>query len=669
VRFLRTSIPALLVWIAAACGSDGASSVPVEFAPTSSMLPFPTDFVFVGTDDGTLNIPVADPDDVSNPINALNDLDGFSTVAPFVVSLKENPNSTREVDGDTVVAGETVRLVEMIFDPGLGAATGVAGEVSPAEYTAVARGRSIVVIPLRPLKPKTSYLVLLSRGLRTMDGRAVGRSRDYGLSLRLQPLIDGAGNSRVEGVSDADAQLIEQFRGLTVLQVQFTSAATGVEPEDVVFTWTFRTQSIGDVLTEARKQAVARPLLVGPVGISTGDLGLGLPGFADIYVGQLQIPNYLDSSRPLTSSWRGLGGGPVTQYNPAPIETEIASIPVIMTVPNESSGKEKPEGGWPVIIYQHGITRVRTDIVAVADTFAAAGFVTIAIDMPLHGVTDPDDPFYQEGFERTFDLDLINNATFAPGADGEIDPSSTHFANLSSLLTARDNQRQATADLFTLVRSMAPLDFDEDEGADFDEDNVHIYAHSFGAMIAIPFLALDDRIATAVVAMPGGGIARMFEASPGFSPLLIGGLAQAGIFQGTPEFDQFMTAMQTVVDSADPVNYIEAAARVQPIYMMELIGKAPNNPSDQTVPNFVPTAPLSGTEPLALLGGLVPVTGDLANAGGLRAIVRYTALGKHSGHLEPANNVTIAPEMLQSAAIFFTSGGTVIDVVDPTTIE
>ena len=219
------------------------------------------------------------------------------------------------------------------------------------------------------------------------------------------------------------------------------------------------------------------------------------------------------------------------------------------------------------------------------------------------------------------------------------------------------------------MRSLGPLDFDGEEGADLDADTVHLFAHSFGAMIATPFLALDDTITSAVLAMPGGGIARLFEASPSFGPLLIGGLAAQGVFQGTPEFDQFMTLLQTVVDSADPVNYVAAAAQSQPLYMMELVGKAPNNPSDQTVPNFVPTAPLSGTEPLAMLGGLQAVTGDLSDAAGLRGIVRYTANGTHSSYLEPALNVTLAPEMLRSAVTFFVSGGTVIDVIDSSTIE
>jgi len=671
VNSLRAKLLPLLLFLAAACGGgDAPPPVPVAFAPTSAVLPFPTDFVFVGTLDGTLNIPVTDPDDISNPVNALNALDGFSTISPIAISVKDNTAENREVDGSTVIPGVTVRVFEMIFDPDLGAPVAVAGEVSTNDYTAVASGRSIVVIPLRPLKPKTSYLVLLTTGMWTSDGLRVGRSRDYNVALTTSSIIDAQGRSLVDGVSNTDAQIIEQFRPLTILHAQFAADAAGIAIKDLVLTSTFRTQSIGDVLSQVRTQAQAETLAVQSAGIDTGDLGFGLPGIADIYVGTLDVPYYLDKTNPLGNWWKGVGGSEVTQFNRSPVATETLAIPVMMTVPNAGSGHTKPDDGWPIIIYQHGITRVRTDMVAVADAFAAAGFVTIAIDMPLHGVTDDTgDPFYQPTRERTFDLDLIDNSTGAPGSDGIIDPSGTHIINLSSLLTSRDNLRQATADLFTLVKSLDEVDFDDEEGGDLDPENLHIFAHSLGAMIAIPFLAIEDTIDSAVMAYGGGGIMRLFEASESFGPLLIGGLAAAGIFQGTPEFDQFMTAAQTVVDSADCVNYIEAAAQSQPLYMMELVGKAPNNPPDLTVPNFVLTAPLSGTEPLAALAQLLPVTGDLADGNGLRAIVRYTALGTHSAYLEPANNVTIAPEIVLSATTFFATAGTVIDVVDPTTIE
>jgi hypothetical protein len=40
------------------------------------------------------------------------------------------------------------------------------------------------------------------------------------------------------------------------------------------------------------------------------------------------------------------------------IKQSDQTIPMIVTVPKGA----KPEGGWPVVIFQHGITRNRTDI-------------------------------------------------------------------------------------------------------------------------------------------------------------------------------------------------------------------------------------------------------------------------------------------------------------------
>ena len=86
----------------------------------------------------------------------------------------------------------------------------------------------------------------------------------------------------------------------------------------------------------------------------------------------------------------------------------------------------KPAGGWPVLIFEHGIGRSRADMLAVADSFADSGFVVVAIDLPLHGVTDRTSLLYASGanplyaglslpstgsIERTFDLDVVNNTT------------------------------------------------------------------------------------------------------------------------------------------------------------------------------------------------------------------------------------------------------------------
>src|SRR3546814_5220643 len=48
----------------------------------------------------------------------------------------------------------------------------------------------------------------------------------------------------------------------------------------------------------------------------------------------------------------------------------------------------------------------------------------------------------------------MNNATGAAGADGIADSSVASFINLSSLLTSRDNNRQAVSDLLTVLQSV-----------------------------------------------------------------------------------------------------------------------------------------------------------------------------------------------------------------------
>ena len=108
----------------------------------------------------------------------------------------------------------------------------------------------------------------------------------------------------------------------------------------------------------------------------------------------------------------------------------------------------EPVGGWPVLIFEHGILRNRMDMLAVADSFADSGFMVVAIDLPLHGVTDPTSLLYASGtnplysglslpatgsIERTFDLDVLNNTTGAAGPDGQIDSSGANFINLGSV--------------------------------------------------------------------------------------------------------------------------------------------------------------------------------------------------------------------------------------------
>jgi dienelactone hydrolase len=303
---------------------------------------------------------------------------------------------------------------------------------------------------------------------------------------------------------------------------------------------------------------------------------------------------------------------------------------VLVAVPNANSGQTKPAAGWPVAIFQHGITRNRTDMLAIAPTLAAAGFVTIAIDEPLHGVTNsaasPTNPFYRNQLffgtpaaglmtgERTFDLDLMDNATGASGPDGNIDSSGAWFVNLSSLITSRDNLRQAEADILHLARSVAAFDLDQNPGAltaeDIDETRIRFVGHSLGAILGTTALAIDDStIQAASLVVPGGGLGKLLDASASFGPRIAAGLAGNFVFEGTDTYETFVRFAQHLVDPGDPINYAAAANANHAIHLIEVIG-------DTVVPNNAASTcpPAADLPPLVASGPTIDAAGSAAGA-------------------------------------------------------
>jgi pimeloyl-ACP methyl ester carboxylesterase len=370
-------------------------------------------------------------------------------------------------------------------------------------------------------------------------------------------------------------------------------------------------------------------------------------------------------------------------------------MPAIVTIPRDTPSR--PVAGWPVVIFQHGITLNRTAVLTIADTLAAAGFATVAIDLPLHGFapsnTDPlralspsSNAYVGPNFvnvrvaERTAGVDLVNNENEAPEPDGIVDASGTHFINLSNLITGRDNVREAVANLFFLREAIASIDgdrdgivdgdFDNDGAADLDGANVSFIGHSLGAIVGVTYTAFDDSLISAVLSNPGQGIAKVLVSSPTFGPTVLRGLEAAGLKPGEPNFAAFLTAAQTVLDGADPAAFARSAAlRRLPILVFEAVGGG-DVPSDQVIPNQIDGAPLAGTDPLiALLGPTGIGPGDALNdARGLRLVVRMSR-GGHVGLIDRSDDLAVTNEMQRMVATFLASQGTALDVIDETVVS
>jgi pimeloyl-ACP methyl ester carboxylesterase len=694
-----------------------------RFDPSVSVVPFPTNLLLQGTTDLTLNVPVPSNPTQAGLVNALNSVDGFSTIAPWSTTFSS------ALTASSVVGGHSVHVYEVTLTGPGGGVTGVVRELaSPQEYVATlasnpATGATLAIVPTAPLKQLTSYMAVLTNGITDSAGVPVRSALVYSFSKRTSPLCTG-GVSTIPALPANQACPLEPLRQLTNLQ-EAAAGRAGVTPGSIILSWTATTQSTTVTMQAVTGLIDAVPnsaVAVVPTGLNLSQANAALPPVADIYVGTLTLPYYLTApstanpTAPLTGFWKAAAGAYVPPFNhagldptstnvtfanPLPVASSNQTVPVLLTVPNANSGKSKPASGWPVVIFQHGITRNRTDALAVAGGLAAAGFAVIAIDLPLHGLVDKTNPFYRNQLlngssaaslitgERTFDVDFQNNTTGASGPDGKIDPSGSYFINLTSLRTQRDNLRQGVADLLELRSAIPSIGF---AGAPlFDSARIAFLGQSLGSIEGASFMALaqtpNTAVQNAVLNVPGGGITGLILASPSFGPLILAGLASAGIHPGTADFNTFTVVAQTLIDSGDPINYAALTANKH-ILAQEVVGggvqlagdispTACNPPcydasgkwlSDQVIPNTAPGFPLSGGTPLMAVMGLTPISTTTQAATGVRAWVRFTN-GEHGSILDPSSSPQTTVEMQTEAISFLATGGTAVQVTNTAVIK
>jgi hypothetical protein len=495
--------------------------------------------------------------------------------------------------------------------------------------------------------------------------------------------VDENGNSTSPFLPDSTAQSLAALQPITG-SMEAAAASVGIPREDIILSWTVQTQSITPVLGLLRSTVQPQDVsLVGPVG-NTGDLGLA--GAADYYIGVIDVPYYLgvpsaeNPIAPLTDFWTAEPGGyirpfdqlgldptstNITVANPFPVVTSVETIPVLVTVPR---GQPRPVGGWPVVIVGHGLGGNRTSAFVAADTLAAAGFAAVAIDFPLHGVVSTDNPFNiantpfaDQGRERTFGVDYIDNATGAPGPDGNPDPSGAHALNFQEYRTSRDNVRQGIIDLSTVAASLGNFDLNGDGAGDLKPFDAGYLGVSWGGINGTGFSGVEPLVNKTFLNVPAGGLVRGGEASPTFGPRIRAGLESVGIVPGDPLFELYLTVGQTVVDSADPINWIRIAADAKPVLLQEVIG-------DTVLPNFVEDAPLSGTEPMIRTTPLQAFSTTQVDPDGLRVASRFVPPAEHSSLGDPAPSLAATVEMQGQMVSFLASEGQLVQVGDESTM-
>jgi pimeloyl-ACP methyl ester carboxylesterase len=300
----------------------------------------------------------------------------------------------------------------------------------------------------------------------------------------------------------------------------------------------------------------------------------------------------------------------------------------------DSACGDKPLAGWPVIIFQHGITTNRaTSLLAGTSLAVNTCSVVVAMDLTHHGVapqSNDADGTPEDNALVAFTVDANEHtATYAPWAtaanaqsatDGSIlgDLAERHeslytvagvttpmsyeagslagdsgdlYIRLDNFQRNRDNNGQSVMDLLNLNATLSTINIDGIAGADLDINSVSLVGHSLGAMVGTVFTAVNNDatvqagntnlpfIDELIVATPGGGTTKFLESSVSFgSSIKAGLLAAASIAPGNSSFESFMQVLQATVDPVDPLNFISSLAAggtsATPTLVFEMVGGA-----------------------------------------------------------------------------------------------
>ena len=594
--------------------NDSVTVIPkatVKFDPANGVISVPNDLLMSGTRDGTLNIPGELNDEnvsipraaYADPQLALGALDGWSTQVPFKIDLTFPPGIS--LDETSAASPGSVRIFEVIMGASLtdaecsqapaGAACKLVGELTfGVDFVTQGSGDAVAIIPLKPFKAGSSYINVLTTGLKDSEGRSIEPSSTYATVKQEAPLVTPS-QLALQGA-------VNSYENVVVSSGDITK-------DDIIFSAAMTMQSAGPVLGTIKKVLAAsltEPTIPTPaLQIPTQPMANVQQAFAiqgvtvpDVFQvaqyqkGSIQLPMYLGTPKGKEISdlndtyWQGMCDSAVailgykaqageafptdpistndamcaalsdgqlrdlgldstkhlTKYNSLPKMQSMENVPVQITKPilpvvnayRTGLGLEPfaamPENGWPVVIMQHGITTQKESMLTLTAQLSLQGFATVAIDHPRHG-------------ERGIDVDVDGTDDFNATSGSVLS-----YMNLSSLLVARDSLRQSSADLLGLRLG---LNFSGDSS--LNSRDVSYIGHSLGSIVAPAFIAqanspLADqvdplfKVNAVALASGGGGIASFLLESAAFGPFIQGSvLSQAGTAEAD-EFNAFLNA-------------------------------------------------------------------------------------------------------------------------------
>lgn len=306
----------------------------------------------------------------------------------------------------------------------------------------------------------------------------------------------------------------------------------------------------------------------------------------------------------------------------------------------------------------HGLAGASTGTVAGLSALDADALTTdVEAAISLLDPNDPNQAAVIAQLNALISADYIGERHFGYTANASLQPVQAPLADISSgslfinplnMMNSRDNLRQGVVDLLNVAASIQTFDINKDFApGDLAGVPVNFIGHSLGGISGTVFASLANdatlnatlngtyaqagaplsnftfpTLNSVVLHNTSGQVTRLIENSPAFSGQVLGGLANAGVTQGTSDFESFFYVFQSISDAGDPVNFAKGlGASTGNLLVTEVVG-------DTTVPNEANvnplspafSAPLTGTEPLMALLDLGAGGSNLADGNDLNLL-------------------------------------------------
>ncbi len=546
-------------------------------------------------------------------------LDGFSTTGAILAPTSEliqattiTPTSLLLYDLTDPAHPVQVSPSGLVLEPcEFTSACGSPTALSPViaiQPAGATRGDPSSVFRSRPLKDATDYAVVMTTAIHDKAGNAIGPGTVASVVRFTNPIVVD-GHSALQGIDDATAAAVEKMR-LELKPVFATLAAGGTDASHVAMAYTFHTQTI----VSQAVQLAALPYLPS----LPAETALPIPTTLVAETPAAAFTKYgVDAAVVPSSHIDEILEADIVTFNALdpgtgafladPTLAVAEQIHVLIATPKVADPKVPACAGplapfghcAPLMVFRHGLGGGRADMLTVADTYAEAGMVTVAIDAAKHG-------------DRSFCTSGTTGATsgctggaacttaLPPGAQGDANPPGTcgvagfvkhpvsatctgacataatdgipyvssNYLVSTNFFRTRDTFRQDLIDESQLVRVMAfpppgppptghaVFDHMVARGVIIDPATIYFSGQSLGAIQGAMDVATNPRISKAAFNVGGGTIVDIFTNSPAFSANTDKLLAGLGIVRGTSGFLQFLVVAKTVLDPADPINFV-----------------------------------------------------------------------------------------------------------------